>query len=546
MGDAEVTGAVGGAKVGPVTSAAVGRAVGYAKRARALGPVGTGRAALAKAGSLVLALAPPPAGGDAEPATPPPPADPEAAVESAYRLVLGRRADPAAKEAYAERLRRGETTLHEVCVELATSAEFAERLGAAEAEAASRPTVDGQEPGSGPGFVDVRELLADLSVEELAEAADDYYRKNLDNPDYYLAKPLANVDEAPDLLACFAQVLAVLRPLPGMVVVDFGAGTAWSSRYLTQLGCEVVAVDVSPTALALARVLFERLPVVGERPEPSFSVFDGHRIDLPDESCDRVFCFDALHHVPNPAEVLAEMGRVLKPGGAAGFVEPGPNHSKTAQSQFEMRNYTVVENDVVMGEVWAAAQAGGFTKLELAVFTTAPFTVSLADYEDYLAGGPTAERHHRHVLPFAASRRIFFLSKGEGAPSDSRDRQGLLAALDVRLEATVLAPGRPVRGTAHAANAGTNHWLPSDAPAGPVRLGVHLYGADGKLADRDFARVPLPGRRGVRPGAAVDVAFELPGLPEGRWRLEFDLVAENVAWFEINGSPPAAVDVVVG
>src|SRR5207248_903858 len=125
-------------------------------------------------------------------------------------------------------------------------------------------------------FVDVRRLVRTLTVEELAEAADDYYRKNLMNVEYYFAKPLTNIDEAPDLLISFAEVVAGLRPLAGMRVLDFGAGTGWSTRYLTQLGYEVIALDVSKSALEVAAEQFERLPVVGDRPKPEFLYFDGH------------------------------------------------------------------------------------------------------------------------------------------------------------------------------------------------------------------------------------------------------------------------------
>ena len=174
-------------------------------------------------------------------------------------------------------------------------------------------TIDEQLPLEGEGSVDVRKLLDTYTLEELSEAADEYYRKNLDGVDYYYSKPAANVDEAPDLMICFAQVLAGVRPVQGMRVLDFGAGTGWTSRILTQLGCEVVVCDVSSTALGVARELFERQPVAGKQPAPTFLEWNGVRFDLDDESIDRIFCIDAFHHLPNPAAVLAEMGRVLKP-----------------------------------------------------------------------------------------------------------------------------------------------------------------------------------------------------------------------------------------
>lgn len=405
--------------------------------------------------------------------------------------------------------------------------------------------VDHQQPPGADDFIDVRELLQSLSVEELAVAADNYFKENLHTSDYFFAKPFTNVDETPDRLVCFAEMIGGLRPLAGMRILDFGAGTGWSTRYLTQLGYEVICSDVSPIALEIAKQLVARLPVAGPRPEPIFQVFDGHRIDLPDASVDRVHCFDAFHHVPNPAGVLAELGRVLKPGGIAGFCEPGPNHSKTAQSQFEMRNYTIIENDVIMADIWAWAQPAGFTSLELAVFNSQPFRLSLPDFDDFLRGGPSTQRYVDHVREVVRERRIFFLAKGEPLIRDSRDRNGLAGTLEVWLDRVQVAEGEPINGRCLAHNTGRNLWLPSDAPHGPVQVGVHLYDRAGRLLDRDYARIPLDRHYGIRPGEMVEIPFALPGPAPGEYRLEFDLVSEMVCWFEINGCRPASVDISI-
>jgi len=456
----------------------------------------------------------------------------EQRVHRAYSLVLGRPADPEALARYADQLQRGALTDEALCAQLVQSAEFRTRLSAPAAD------IDAHVLDLADDAVDVRTLLTTLTLDELSEAADDYYVKNLANADYYFAKPLGSIDEAPDLLACFAQVLGVLRPLPGMRVVDFGAGTCWSTRWLTQLGCRTVAVDVSQAALDVGRQLFERMPVAGDRPAPEFLRFDGLRIDLPDESADRVVCLDALHHVPNPDVVLTELGRILKPGGMAAFTEPGPDHSRTAQSQFEMRNYTVVENDMLMGAVWRAASAAGFTRLQLAVFSSEPYLLDVPEYEDYLGGGGTAAAFVEHVRRFAKERRIFFLSKGEPTTSDSRDRRGLLADLSVRVEPP---SDGVVRGTATVRNTGTSVWLPSSIPLGGVKLGVHLYDERGLLVDRDYARADLPGDRITTPGDEVTVPVAVPAPDGGRWQLGFDLVAEGVCWFEVNGAETVTV-----
>lgn len=70
-------------------------------------------------------------------------------------------------------------------------------------------------------FIDVRQRMATFSVEELCATADEYFRR-LENWDYLLAKPLAQVSEAPELLQCFAHVVQGLQLAPGMTVVDFG------------------------------------------------------------------------------------------------------------------------------------------------------------------------------------------------------------------------------------------------------------------------------------------------------------------------------------
>src|SRR6266404_8753410 len=223
-----------------------------------------------------------------------------------------------------------------------------------------------------PDFVDVRQLIKELSVEELCLAAEEFFAQRIDWESLH-AKPFAEIDETPELLICFAQVVRGLNLLPDMTILDFGAGTCWTSHFLSQLGLKVIALDVSTSALKIGQRLYQRHPLIGNQPEPRFLQFDGHRFDLADNSVDRISCWDAFHHVPNPAEVITEMGRVLKEGGVAGFSEPGPEHSKSPQSQYEMKTNRLIENDIDVSEIWADAERAGFTKIKLALFNPQPF-----------------------------------------------------------------------------------------------------------------------------------------------------------------------------
>ena len=346
------------------------------------------------------------------------------------------------------------------------------------------------------------------------------------------------------LLANLAVVLQALKLTPGMRVLDFGAGSGWLSRCLTQMGCRVVVLDVSETALRMARDLYARQPPIGDQPAPEFLLFDGRTIDLPDGSLDRIVCFDAFHHAPDPRATIAEFGRVLADGGIAAFAEPGPRHAGAPRSQFEAQTYGVVELDVDVHDIWRTAQACGFDDLSMAVFHQPPFQVSLHDYEQLLAGGPVQDAWLASTRKFLRHVRFFALHKRGSARLDSRTPAGLACDIRVSLESGPVA-GRAAVVTAVVTNTGTADWLASRAPRGGVSLGTHLYDAAGALVNFDFHAEPLGSVARVAPGETVRVRVTLPPLPAGRHRIEFDCVASQVTWFAQRGSRPALLDVDV-
>jgi len=94
-------------------------------------------------------------------------------------------------------------------------------------------------------------------------------------------------------------------------VVDLGCGTGvLLGCLLEHLGTKgrVHAVDFAPRMIARAR---EKHP--DER--VGFLVADAGAVPLPDGSVDRVVCFSAWPHFPDPEAVILEMRRILKPGG---------------------------------------------------------------------------------------------------------------------------------------------------------------------------------------------------------------------------------------
>lgn len=385
------------------------------------------------------------------------------------------------------------------------------------AEAAIAPQMQMPE-----GFIDVRRMIAETSIEDLNRTAEQYFA-SLTEWEHHLAKPFNKAEDAPAVLINVATILQGLSLVPGLTTLEFGAGTGWLSRFFTQLGCKAILLDVSATALKIARELYQRMPVIGDQPAPEFLVYDGHRIELADASVDRIVCFDAFHHSANPDAVLREFARLLKPGGIAAFAEPGPQHSKTPQSQYEMRNYGVVENDVDIHALWKTAQAAGFSDLKLAAFNVPPFHVSLEEFDQLIAAGPAYARWAEATRAFLQNSRTFFLRKGGEETVDSRRADTLRCAIEIQCDAATLNVHARVR------NTGRGTWLPSSDTFGGVSLGCHLYDADGKLLDLDYHWQWLP--RALGAGEEVTFDFTLPRLAPGRYTLEFDCVANKVAWF---------------
>lgn len=102
-------------------------------------------------------------------------------------------------------------------------------------------------------------------------------------------------------------VKEIIEALPVSVALDAACGTGRFSAYLAGRGHQVIGVDSSPDMLERAR---ERVP------RGEFRQGDLRRLPLPDDAVDLVVCSLALTHAPELDPVVAEFGRVLRPGGS--------------------------------------------------------------------------------------------------------------------------------------------------------------------------------------------------------------------------------------
>jgi len=92
----------------------------------------------------------------------------------------------------------------------------------------------------------------------------------------------------------------------GEQVLDIAAGTGTSSAALAKSGAEVVAVDFSPGMIAEGRK---------RHPDLTFVEGDAQELPFPTGSFDVATISFGLRNVNNPQKALAEMKRILRPGG---------------------------------------------------------------------------------------------------------------------------------------------------------------------------------------------------------------------------------------
>ena len=384
--------------------------------------------------------------------------------------------------------------------------------------------------------IDVRDLIARYSPAEHVARAEAYFASMPDNP-LLLRKPFFGLRDTPATLYGVAEVLTRLRLFPGATVLDFGGGTGWLSKILAFIGCQPSVLDVSATALAMGRRVFEADPLAAGL-TIDWRRYEGGVIPLEADSVDRIVCYDSFHHVSDQAATLREFHRVLRPGGRAVFHEPGPDHSKAPVSQFEMRHHDVIENDIVLAEIAAAAARLGLGNLLVAPATPVTAMLPLEVYERLRTGRGTPQDTAQivsTVVAGAANLRIFSLDKGDMVV-DSRYGEGLAGTFTVHLTEVRT---ETLHGRARVTNTGHVRWRASVPEAGGVSLGVRLRRA---TPGPDYGRVRLSDD-GIEPGATVEVDFTLPTPPALPADLVFDLVAEQVAWFETLGSVPVVVSV---
>ncbi|MBK0418879.1 class I SAM-dependent methyltransferase [Leucobacter sp. CSA1] len=147
------------------------------------------------------------------------------------------------------------------------------------------------------------------------------------SPRYDLINDVLTVGN--DRLWRIATTRAV-APRPGMRILDLAAGTGTSSAALAAHGAHVTAADFSEGMLAEGRRRHAGDPLV------EFVWADATELPFEDDSFDAATISYGLRNVGDPKRALAEMRRVVKPGGRVVVAEFSTPPSAAIRSPYRL------------------------------------------------------------------------------------------------------------------------------------------------------------------------------------------------------------------
>lgn len=107
----------------------------------------------------------------------------------------------------------------------------------------------------------------------------------------------------------FARLIPFDR-LRGKRVLEVGCGLGAHAMLFAETGCELTAVDLTPRAIEMTRKRLTQLGLAADVRQ-----MDAERMEFGEGEFDFVWSWGVIHHSADPARILREMLRVLKPSG---------------------------------------------------------------------------------------------------------------------------------------------------------------------------------------------------------------------------------------
>lgn len=200
-----------------------------------------------------------------------------------------------------------------------------------------------------------------------------------ENPAYYIQfmNRVRPQDDAPEP---YQSLFTALGVKPGQEILDVGCGTGGTMRALAQhepaIG-RIVGVDNSAVMIAEAEKR-----AAGSNWPLTHHVIDAHQLPFADNSFDGCFATGVFEIIEQPQTVLAEMARVLRPGGRLVVITGDIDATMIdATNRTVTRKIIHYANDYE-GNGWIGRQLPGFCHdLGLANIQAVPRMMPITRYE---------------------------------------------------------------------------------------------------------------------------------------------------------------------
>ncbi len=210
-------------------------------------------------------------------------------------------------------------------------------------------------------------------------------------------------------------ILSVLRhhlaaPLHQLSILDIGCSTGIIAHALAVHFKKVIGIDVDAHAIGFARSTFQR-------PNLEFRIQDGLALNAREGDFEVVVCAHVYEHVPDAQRLMAEIHRVLRPGGVCYFA--AGNRLAVREPHYCLPFLSWLPKKVAHAYIRAARRGRGYDENHRTVWALRRLVreFSVYDYTRRLIETPHAfgldyllrERTRRHRLAVLAVRYFYWL-----------------------------------------------------------------------------------------------------------------------------------------
>ncbi len=211
------------------------------------------------------------------------------------------------------------------------------------------------------GMLKLQHVFRQVNVAEERAFERDVVKRKLAR--YLATNPLVRYETDAGYRLKVERIRKGLEKAPGRtlegLVLDLGGNTAGEATILQRQGIRFVVGDINEAALDISRQRVEKFQLQ----PPAYVALDAHCLPFADHSFSGVTVIEALHHFPNYARALAEIHRVLKPGGLFYSTEPYALNPIRRLSEIRDRLRGTVETSFYLGQARNLLRTAGFDQV---------------------------------------------------------------------------------------------------------------------------------------------------------------------------------------